>query len=76
MSGGAVLWAETPDEDAPDTTEPEAHGEVDDSFAARRLRRWIKGMFGGAAKPPVRESEPGEGVRGNREAPPTDDPHP
>jgi hypothetical protein len=67
VSGGAVLWAETPDEDAPETPQPEAEGDVDDSFAARRLRRWIKGMFGGSAKRPV---------RGNHEAPPTDDPQP
>jgi hypothetical protein len=57
MSGGAVLWAEAPDDDdeGPDS---EAHGDVDESFAARRLRRWIKGMFGGkpAAEP---EDEPG-----------------
>jgi hypothetical protein len=60
MSGGSVLWAETPDEEeAPDC---EAHGGVDESFAARRLRRWINGMFGGkpaAAEPeePGREPE-------------------
>jgi hypothetical protein len=60
VSGGSVLWAEAPDEDGgDDTPESEAHGDVDDSFAARRLRRWIKGMFGGkpaAAEPP---EEPG-----------------
>jgi hypothetical protein len=58
---GSVLWAEAPDEDGNDETpESEAHGDVDESFAARRLRRWIKGMFGGkptAAEPP--EEEPG-----------------
>jgi hypothetical protein len=74
MSGGAVLWAETPDEDRDETPDCEAHGDVDESFAARRLRRWLKGMFGGAAERPVRESGPGEGVRGNREVPPTDHP--
>ena len=56
MSGSSVLWAETPDEDGnDDAPDSEAHGDVDDSFAARRLRRWIKGMFGGkpaAAEPP------------------------
>ncbi len=67
MSGGSVLWAETPDEDRDEAPESEAHGAVDDSFAARRLRRWIKGMFGGRPKPV-------EGARGNREVPPTDDP--
>jgi hypothetical protein len=63
MAGASVLWAETPDEDdgenGPDC---EAHGDVDDTFAARRLRRWVKGMFGGkpaAAEPdePGREPE-------------------
>jgi hypothetical protein len=62
MSGGSVLWAETPDDDHDETPEAEAHGEVDESFAARRLRRWLKGMFGGkpaAAEPeePGREPE-------------------
>jgi hypothetical protein len=50
MSGGSVLWAETPDEDREEAPESEAHGDVDESFAARRLRRWIKGMFGGEPK--------------------------
>ena len=65
MSGGAVLWAETPDDDREETPEAEVHGEVDESFAARRLRRWIKGMFGGAAK------RPDEETRGNPKAPPS-----
>jgi hypothetical protein len=59
MGGGAVVWAEAPDEDGGDATQPEKPGEVDDSFAARRLRRWLKGMFGGQPKP-----KPGEGVPG------------
>jgi hypothetical protein len=58
MSGGAVLWAEIPDE-AGDQAEVEAHGELDESFAARRLRRWIKGMFGGKPKPAAEPEEPG-----------------
>ena len=57
MSGGSVLWAETPDEDREEAPESEAHGDVDESFAARRLSRWIKGMFGGS--PPAAEQEPG-----------------
>jgi hypothetical protein len=57
MSGGSVLWAETPDEDREEAPESEAHGDVDESFAARRLSRWIKGMFGG--KPPAAEPKPG-----------------
>ena len=58
MSGGAVLWAETPDDDREETPEAEAHGEVDESFAARRLRRWIKGMFGGTPEPENEPTEP------------------
>lgn len=58
MRGGSFLWAEAPDEDGFDESpEAEAHGDVDESFAARRLRRWLKGMFGGAAAEP--EDEPG-----------------
>jgi hypothetical protein len=50
-----VVWAEAPDEDSVDEgAETEAHGDVDESFAARRLQRWIKGMFGGPQK-----AEPG-----------------
>jgi len=57
VSGGSVLWAETPDDDRDEAPESEAHGDVDESFAARRLRRWLKGMFGG--KPaPAAEPEP------------------
>jgi len=64
MGGDAVVWAETPDEDPEaEQGETEAHGDLDESFAARRLRRWIKGMFGGDPKPaaepePGRESDP------------------
>jgi hypothetical protein len=60
MSGGVVLWAGTPDEEpnapAPET---EAHGGVDETFAARRLRRWLKGMFGGTPRAAGPEDEPG-----------------
>jgi hypothetical protein len=63
MSGGSVLWTEAPDEENGDDGEDAvAHGDVDESFAARRLRRWLKGMFGGeqsAAEPeaPGREED-------------------
>jgi hypothetical protein len=62
MSGGSVLWAETPDEERESGPECEAHGAVDESFAARRLRRWIKGMFGGTPQPAA-EPEPGREPR-------------
>ena len=51
---GAVVWAETPEGEG-DDAETEAHGEVDKTFASRKLRRWLKGMFGGgqaSTKPP------------------------
>jgi hypothetical protein len=57
MGDASVVWAETPDDDRDETSEAEAHGEVDESFAARRLRRWLKGMFGG--KPAAEPEEPG-----------------
>jgi hypothetical protein len=59
MSGGSVLWAEAPDDDREETPDCEAHGDVDESFAARRLRRWIKGMFGGVPPAAEPEQEPG-----------------
>jgi hypothetical protein len=59
MSGASVVWAEPPDEDRDGEPDCEAHGAVDESFAARRLSRWIKGMFGGDPKPPAAEHEPG-----------------
>ena len=57
MRGDSVLWAEIPEDgEGDDAPEPEAQGDVDDTFAARRLRRWLKGMFGGK---PAAEPEPG-----------------
>jgi hypothetical protein len=56
---GAVVWAEAPEDEGGDA-ETEAHGEVDETFASRRLRRWLKGMFGGgpaSAKPAEDEQE-------------------
>jgi hypothetical protein len=53
---GSVLWSETPDEAGDEGERPEA-AEVDESFATRRLRRWLKGMFGGAAEPKVEPPE-------------------
>jgi len=57
---GAVVWAETPDDDRAEAADTEAHGEVDETFASRRLRRWLRGMFGGGQateKPPEDEQE-------------------
>jgi hypothetical protein len=61
MAGESVVWAQAPDEDSGEETGPEseAHGDVDETFAARRLRRWLKGMFGGKPAGPV-EGDPGE----------------
>ena len=50
---GAVVWAKTPEDDRDEETE--AHGKVDETFASRRLRRWLKGMFGGG---PPTEKQP------------------
>jgi hypothetical protein len=59
VGSGPVLWAETPDDEQ---AEVEAHGnaEVDESFATRKLRRWLRGMFGGepAARDERSEDEP------------------
>jgi hypothetical protein len=53
MSGDSVRWADIPDEER----EVEGHdAEVDESFAARKLRRWLTGMFGG--KPASSEGPP------------------
>jgi hypothetical protein len=49
----SIAWAEADDEadnDAPDDSEA-AEADVED-IAARRLRRWLRGMFGGAADEP------------------------
>ena len=47
MSG--AVWAEAPEDDRDEAGETEAHGQVDETFASRRLKRWLKGMFGGAS---------------------------
>ena len=49
----SIAWAEADDDadkDAPDEAEA-ADAEVED-IAARRLRRWLRSMFGGAADEP------------------------
>ena len=55
---GGVVWAEAPDDERDEETE--AHGKVDETFASRRLRRWLEGMFGGGhatKKPPEDEQQ-------------------
>jgi hypothetical protein len=47
VGGRAVLWAEPPDDSADNRPETEAHRALDDAVTQRRLRRWLKGMFGG-----------------------------
>ena len=54
----AVVWADAPDDEQ--DMESEAHGKVDETFASRRLRRWLEGMFGGGPateKPPDDEQQ-------------------
>jgi len=75
---GSVLWAETPDDDRDDVPKSEARGDIDESFAARRLRRWLKGMFGGKPAAPGGEaarprSGPVEGAPGEPEGSPGDE---
>ncbi|MDX6415379.1 MAG: hypothetical protein QOH23_2789 [Gaiellaceae bacterium] len=57
MSG--AVWAEAPEDDREEPAETEAHGHVDETFASRRLKRWLKGMFGG----PGSDDEPPEDRR-------------
>jgi hypothetical protein len=57
VSGVAVVWAESSDEDAAEGEE-QAGGEVDETFAARRLRRWLRGMFGGQLRPEEEDKPP------------------
>jgi hypothetical protein len=54
---GGVVWAEAPEDDGDGAEETEAHGTVDESFASRSLRRWLKGMFGGGPGPEKSEDE-------------------
>jgi hypothetical protein len=47
---GSIRWADVPadDDDGDNGDDTRAHGAiVDESVAERRLRRWLKGMFGG-----------------------------
>ena len=48
----SVTWAEIPDGDAEDAQEETQEAEVDETLATRRLRHWLRGMFGGRADAP------------------------
>jgi hypothetical protein len=55
-----VVWAEASYDDGGEAPDTEAHGEVDETFASRRLRRWLRGMFGGGQgleRPPEDEED-------------------
>jgi hypothetical protein len=62
MSDASVVWSDpSGDEEASSDFEAQqAGGEIDETFAARRLRRWLKGMFGGG---PADDPEPGADER-------------
>ena len=47
MGSGSVLWSDTPDQPDEETPDTEAHRALDDASPEHRLRRWLKGMFGG-----------------------------
>jgi hypothetical protein len=57
VGGRSVLWAGRPDGPADDRPETEAHRALDDAVAQRRLRRWLKGMFGGERDPEKNEPD-------------------
>lgn len=57
MGNASVLWTEASDDDRSNDEDTEAHRSVDATFAERRLRRWIRGMFGGRLEP---QGEPGD----------------
>jgi hypothetical protein len=62
VGGRSVLWAEEPPDDSADNhPETEAHRALDNAVKERRLRRWLKGMFGGE-----RDAEKSEPERRNR----------
>jgi hypothetical protein len=56
----AVVWAKTPDDEGAEVEAQEDSAEIDESFAVRRLRRWLSGMFGGETTPKEKppDSEP------------------
>ena len=55
----SVLWTEASDDEQREEAETEAHCKVDETFASRRLQRWLRGMFGGGPEQPAPpEGEP------------------
>jgi hypothetical protein len=42
----SVVWAQPPEGEEVVEAHDETDGAVDESFATRRLRRWLSGMFG------------------------------
>jgi hypothetical protein len=54
---GAVVWADASDDEQNEPGETEAHGGVDETLAERRLRRWIRAMFGGHQEVPDEQSD-------------------
>ena len=52
----SVVWVETPDDDAAEDPREEREAEVDESLATRRLRHWLRGMFGGRSGEPPNTS--------------------
>jgi hypothetical protein len=52
----SVTWAQPPENHQTDEEQNETPGEVDETFAVRRLRRWLQGMFG--PSPKEREEPP------------------
>ena len=56
----SVALAEPPDDPADNRPDTEAHRAPEEDVSQRRLRRWLKGMFGG-----VRDAEKNERDREN-----------
>jgi hypothetical protein len=55
VGSAPVVWAKTPEDEGAEVEGQEDSAEIDESFAVRRLRRWLSGMFGGEA---TRKEEP------------------
>jgi hypothetical protein len=53
----SVVWAEPPEGESAEVAQDEKAGELDESLAMRRLKRWLSGMFG-SPREPDEHSEP------------------